>query len=135
MIENLDHIGIAVRDIDDALEFFSHCLGVRCTHVEEVADQKVKIAFLPVGDTNLELLQSTDPEGAVAKFIEKRGEGIQHLALRVDDIEKTLSDLREKGVRLIDEIPRMGAHGTRIAFLHPKSTHGVLIELTEKGFV
>ncbi len=131
MIEKLDHIGIAVSDIDDAMKFYS-ALGLSCTHVEDVSEQKVKIAFLPAGDVNLELLQSTDPEGALAKFIEKKGEGVHHIAFKVADIEKALTQLKERGMELIDSIPRKGAHGSKIAFLHPKSAHGVLIELVEK---
>jgi methylmalonyl-CoA/ethylmalonyl-CoA epimerase len=132
MIEKLDHIGIAVADLDDALKFYSESLGLKCTHIEEVSGQNVKVAFLPVGSANLELVCSTDPESAIAKFIEKKGEGIQHLAFMVDDIEKAISQLKEKGVSLIDAVPRIGAHGAKIVFLHPKSTHGVLIELIEK---
>ncbi len=132
MIEKLDHIGIAVKDIDEALKFYSEALGLKCTHIEEVEAQKVRIAFLPAGDVNIELVQSTDPESAVAKFIEKKGEGIQHIAFKVDDIEKALAALREKGVELIDSIPRKGAHDAKIAFLHPRSAHGVLVELTER---
>ncbi len=132
MIEKLDHIGIAVKDIDEALKFYSDALGLGCTHIEEVAGQNVKIAFLPVGDVNLELLQATDPEGAVAKFIERKGEGIQHIAFRVDNIESAMAALKEKEVEFIDTIPRTGAHGSKIAFLHPRSSHGVLIELVEK---
>ena len=132
MIRKLDHIGIAVSDLDSALEFYSDALGLECTHVEEVAEQKVKIAFLPAGDVNLELVQATDPESAVARFIERKGEGIQHIALLVDDIDKELVSLKDKGVALIDEKPRIGAHGAKIAFLHLKSTNGVLIELCER---
>ncbi|UCE38504.1 MAG: methylmalonyl-CoA epimerase [Thermoplasmata archaeon] len=132
MIEKLDHIGIAVKDIDSTLKFYSEALGLKCTHVEEVSGQHVKIAFLPVGGVNLELLQSTDPEGAVAKFIEKKGEGIQHIAFKVENIEMAMQALKEKGVEFIDAIPRKGAHGSKIAFLHPRSAHGVLIELVEK---
>ncbi len=131
MVDKLDHIGIAVSDIDLALEFYSKALGLKCTHIEEVLDQHVKIAFLLLGEVNLELLQSTDSQGAVAKFIEKKGEGIQHIAFQVEDIEKEMTALKEKGVEFIDASPRKGAHGSRIAFLHPRSSHGVLIELVE----
>ena len=99
---------------------------------EVVEEQKVRVAFMPVGDTEIELLESTDPEGPIAKFIEKRGEGIQHIAFRVDDIEEALEQMRQRGVRLIDEKPRYGAGGARIAFLHPKATGGVLVELCER---
>lgn len=128
----LDHIGIAVSDIDSALKFYSDALGLECTHIEEVEEQKVKIAFIPAGDINLELVQATSADSAIAKFIEKKGEGIQHIALRVDDIEEALRDLNEKGVELIDKNPRKGAHDSKIAFLHPKSAHGVLLELVER---
>jgi methylmalonyl-CoA epimerase len=128
----LDHIGIAVSDIDSALKFYSDALGLSCTHIEDVEEQKVKIAFIPAGDVNLELVQATSADSAIAKFIEKKGEGIQHIALRVDDIENALKDLNDKGVELIDRIPRNGAHDSKIAFLHPKSAHGVLLELVER---
>ena len=126
MIEKLDHIGIAVKDIDDALKFYSDALGISCTHIEDVEEQKVKTAFLPTKNVDLELLQPTASESALAKFLEKRGEGIQHIAFKVEDIEKALQVVREKGVELIDAIPRKGARGAKIAFLHPRSTHGVL---------
>jgi methylmalonyl-CoA epimerase len=132
MIEKLDHIGIAVNDIEEALKFYKDALGLSVSHVEEVLEQHVKIAFVPAGDVNLELLQATDPESAVAKFIEKKGEGIQHIAFSVDNLERSLTALKDKGVALIDSIPRTGAHGSKIAFLHPKSTNGVLIELVQK---
>lgn len=132
MIEKLDHIGIAVKDIEEALKFYSDALGLECTHVEDVSGQHVKIAFLPVGDVNLELLESTDPESAVAKFIDRKGEGIQHIAFKVNNIESAMAALKEKGVEFIDAIPRTGAHESKIAFLHPRSSHGVLIELVEK---
>jgi methylmalonyl-CoA/ethylmalonyl-CoA epimerase len=107
-------------------------LGLELHGTEVVEEQKVRVAFLPVGDTEIELLESTDPEGPIAKFIEKRGQGMQHIALRVDDIDEALERMRQKGVRLIDEKPRYGAGGARIAFLHPKSTGGVLVELCER---
>ena len=132
MIKKLDHIGIAVSDLDSALRFYEDILGLKCSHIEEVPDQKVKIAFIPTGDINLELLQATDSESATARFIQRKGQGIQHIALLVDDIEKELNILKEKGVALIDEKPRIGAHGAKIAFLHPKSTNSVLIELCEQ---
>jgi methylmalonyl-CoA/ethylmalonyl-CoA epimerase len=132
MIEKVDHIGIAVKDIDEALKFYCDALGLKCTRVEEVEGQKVKIAFVPAGEVNLELVQATDSESAIAKFIEKKGEGIQHIALKVKNIQETMQSLKENGVELIDAIPRKGAHGSKIAFLHPKSTQGVLIELCER---
>jgi methylmalonyl-CoA epimerase len=128
----LDHIGIAVKDIEEALKFYSKGLGLECTHIEEVENQRVKIAFLPAGDANLELVQATSSDSAIAKFIEKKGEGIQHIALRVDDIERALTDLEAKGYTLIDKTPRIGAHNSKIAFLHPKSTNGVLLELVQR---
>ncbi|TJX67857.1 methylmalonyl-CoA epimerase [Soehngenia saccharolytica] len=132
MVKKIDHIGIAVRNLETSVEFYEQMLGIKCTGREVVEEQKVKVAFLPVGDSEIELLESTDDEGPIAKFIEKKGEGIQHIAFRVDDIEKTLEELKEKGVRLIDEKPRYGAGGAKIAFLHPKSTNGVLIEISER---
>jgi len=133
MIEKIDHIGIAVRSIEKASELFSNLLGLKVTGEERVEGQKVKVAFLPIGDSELELLESTEPEGPIARFIEKKGEGIQHIAFRVDNIEKTLEKLKKEGVRLIDEKPRYGAGGAKIAFLHPKDTNGILIELSERN--
>lgn len=132
MVVKLDHIGIAVADLDAAMKVYTDVLGLKGAGVEVVEEQKVRVAFFPVGDTEIELLESTDPEGPIAKHIEKRGEGVQHLAFRVDNIETTLDEMRAKGIRLIDEKPRYGAGGARIAFLHPKSTGGVLIELSER---
>lgn len=132
MIKKVDHVGVAVNNLEEALKFYTDMLGLTLEGVEVVEDQKVKVAFLPVGDSEIELLESTDPEGPIAKYIEKKGEGIQHIAFRVDDIEKALEEMKRKGVRLIDEKPRYGAGGAKIAFLHPKSTHGVLVELSER---
>ena len=132
MITKLDHIGIAVSSLEEASKTYRDVLGLKDHGVEVVEEQKVKVAFFPVGDTEIELLESTDPEGPIAKFIEKRGEGVQHLAFRVDNIEAALDEMRTKGIRLIDEKPRYGAGGARIAFLHPKSTGGVLIERCER---
>lgn len=128
----IDHIGIAVNNLEESLDFYSKVLGIESTGTEIVEEQKVKVAFLPCGDSELELLESTSPDGPVAKFIEKNGEGLQHIALRVDDIEGALNYLKEKGVRLIDEKPRYGAGGAKIAFLHPKATKGILLELSER---
>ncbi|MBA4603325.1 methylmalonyl-CoA epimerase [Thermoactinomyces mirandus] len=128
----VDHIGIAVKSLEEALPFYEEILGIKCQGTEEVAEQKVKTAFLPVGDSELELLESTDPDGPIAKHIAKCGQGIQHIALRVDNIEVALAELREKGIRLIDEKPRYGAGGARIAFVHPKATNGILLELSER---
>ncbi len=132
MVKKVDHIGIAVESLDEALKFYEEVLGMKLQGIEVVEEQKVKVAFLPIGDTEIELLESTDKEGPIAKFIEKKGEGIQHIAYRVDDIEKALQEMREKGIRLIDEKPRYGAGGAKIAFLHPKSTKGVLVELCQR---
>lgn len=128
----IDHIGIAVKSIDEALKFWEGTLGIKCHGVEEVAEQKVKTAFLPLADTEVELLEGTSPESPVAKFIESKGEGIHHLAIRVENLEAALAELSEKGVRLIDEKPRLGAGGAKIAFIHPKATGGVLLELSER---
>ena len=128
----VDHIGIAVKSIEDALAFWESSLGIKCSGIEEVAEQRVKTAFLPVGETEIELLEATDPESPVAKFIEKRGEGLHHIALRVENIEETLKNLKEQGVRLIDETPRYGAGGAKIAFVHPKSSGGVLLEISQR---
>ena len=131
-IVKIDHLGIAVNSIDDGKNFFSDILGLEFEGTETVQEQKVTTAFFPVGDSEVELLESTAPDGPIAKYIEKKGEGIQHIAFRVENIEEALSELKEKGVRLIDETPRKGAGGAKIAFLHPKSTHGVLVELCER---
>jgi methylmalonyl-CoA epimerase len=133
MIKKIDHIGIAVKSIEKTSELFSNILGLKVAGEEIIEEQKVKVAFLPLGDSELELLESTSPDGSVARFIEKKGEGIQHIAFRVDNLEKILEKLKEDGVRLIDEKPRYGAGRTKIAFLHPKSTNGILIELSERN--
>ena len=130
---NMDHIGIAVKDLESASAFYESILGIKSTGVEEVADQQVKVMFLPCGDCEVELLQSTAEGSAVDRFIAKNGEGVQHVAIRVDDIDAALAELKEKGVRLIDETPRYGAGGARIAFVHPKATNGVLLELCERS--
>lgn len=128
----IDHIGIAVNSIDEAMKFWEGALGVKCHGVEEVAEQKVKTAFLPIDDSEIELLEGTSEDSPVTKFIAKNGQGIQHIAIRVADIEAALAELKEKGVRLIDEKPRRGAGGAKIAFLHPKATGGVLLELCQR---
>jgi len=133
MIKKIDHIGIAVKSIEKASELFCNTLDLKIEGEETVETQNVKVAFLPLGDSELELLESTSPDGPIAKFIEKRGEGIQHIAFRVDNLEKTLEKLKEKGIILIDERPRYGAGDAKIAFLHPKSTNGILIELSERN--
>ena len=131
-ILKIDHIGIAVNSTEDGKNFWSGILGLDFEGDETVDTQKVKTAFFPVGESEVELLESTAPDGPIAKFIEKKGEGIQHIAFRVADIEAALAELKQKGVKLIDEIPRMGAGGAKIAFLHPKATAGVLVELCER---
>jgi len=128
----VDHIGIAVKDLAAAKKFYSEMLGMDALGEEVVDQQKVKVCFIPCGDSEVELLESTSPEGPIAKFIEKNGEGIQHIALKVDNIEAALTDLKAKGVRLIDETPRYGAGGASIAFIHPKATGGILLELSER---
>lgn len=131
-ISHIEHIGIAVKDLEASIRFYEDVLGLTCYAIEEVVDQKVKTAFFKVGQTKVELLESTDPEGPIGKFIEKKGEGVHHMAFAVKGIEQSLARLDEKGIRLIDQNPRKGAEGLDIAFLHPKSTHGVLMELCEK---
>ncbi len=128
---HIEHIGIAVNSIADALPFYEKVLGLKCYNIEEVADQKVKTAFFMIGQTKIELLESTDPEGPVGKFIEKRGEGIHHIAFAVDNLEERLREAEAAGIKLIDTAPRKGAEGLSIAFMHPKSTFGVLTELCE----
>ena len=131
-IKNIDHIGIAVKSIEQAGKFYTDVLGLDIEDIETVAEQKVKVAFIPITDSEVELLESVEPDGPVAKYIEKRGEGIQHIAFRVDDINQCLAELKEKGVRLIDQSPRHGAGGAKIAFIHPKETNGVLVEICER---
>jgi methylmalonyl-CoA/ethylmalonyl-CoA epimerase len=128
---HIEHIGIAVRSLDEAIPFYEKMLGTKCYAIEEVKDQKVKTAFLKIGQTKIELLESTDPEGPIGKYIEKRGEGIHHIAYAVEDIESHLKEAEESGIRLIDLQARRGAEGLDIAFLHPKSTFGVLTEFCE----
>ena len=128
----VDHIGIAVKNLEESKKFYTEVLGMTALGEEVVEEQKVRVCFIPCGDSEVELLESTSPEGPIAKFIEKNGEGIQHLAFRVDNIEQALSDLKEQGVRLIDEKPRYGAGGASIAFVHPKATGGILVELSER---
>lgn len=130
-LSHIEHIGIAVNSLEESIPYYEKVLGLKCYAVEEVIDQKVKTAFFKVGDTKIELLESTDPEGPIGKFVEKRGQGIHHLAFAVDGIEDALQEAEEKGIRLIDKQPRRGAEGLDIGFLHPKSTFGVLTELCE----
>jgi methylmalonyl-CoA/ethylmalonyl-CoA epimerase len=128
----IDHLGIAVNSIESGKDFWSGVLGLDFEGTETVQEQKVTTAFFPVGESEVELLESTAPDGPVAKYIEKKGTGIQHIAFRVEDIEAALEELKAKGVQLIDQVPRKGAGGAKIAFLHPKATGGVLVELCER---
>lgn len=132
MVNKLDHIGIAVKDLQATLKFYEETLGLKSTGIEVVEEQKVRVAFLPIGDTEVELLESIEEDGPIAKFIAKNGEGIQHMAYRVDNIEEAIAEMIKKGVRMIDEKPRYGAGGAKIAFCHPKSTSGVLVELCQR---
>jgi len=132
MVKKIDHIGIAVKSIEESLKLYEETLGMELAGTEVVEEQKVKTAFLPIGDTEIELLESTDPEGPIGRYIEKRGEGVQHIAYRVENVEEAIKEMMDKGIRMIDEKPRYGAGGAKIAFCHPKSTNGVLIELCER---
>lgn len=131
-ILKIDHLGIAVNSIEQGKTLWSDVLGLSFEGSETVAEQKVTTAFFPVGESEVELLESTAPDGPIAKYLEKKGQGIQHVAFRVENIEAALAELKEKGIRLIDETPRKGAGGAKIAFLHPKATNGVLVELCER---
>ena len=132
MLQKIDHLGVAVKSIAETLKFYEDALGITPTAIEEVPSQKVKVAFLAVGDSNIELLESTTEDGPIAKHIEKRGEGIAHLAFRVENVEEAMKELKDKGVRLLSDTPLPGAHGAKIVFIHPKSAHGILIELCER---
>ncbi len=132
-ILKIDHLGIAVNNIEDGKNFWTEVLGLQFEGSETVEAQKVTTAFFPVGESEVELLESTSPDGPVAKFIDKKGTGFQHVAFRVADIEAALEELKEKGIQLIDQKPRIGAGGAKIAFLHPKATGGVLVELCERS--
>jgi len=131
-VSHIEHIGIAVKNLDESIKYYENILGLKCYSVEEVHDQKVKTAFFLVGQTKIELLESTDPEGPIAKFIEKKGEGIHHIAFATEKLNDSLKEIESKGIQLIDKVGRKGAEGLNIAFLHPKSTGGVLTELCEK---
>lgn len=133
MINRIDHLGIAVRSLDESVPYYENALGLRCEHREEVPAQKVRTAFFTVGDTHLELLEPTAPESPIAKFLEKNGEGLHHIAFATDDIGAQLRQASAAGVRLINEVPVAGAQGLHVAFLHPKSTHGVLTELCSRA--
>jgi methylmalonyl-CoA/ethylmalonyl-CoA epimerase len=131
-VKALNHVGIAVRSIAEQRPHYEHTLGAEFEGIEDVAEQKVRVAFYRVGDVRLELLEPTDPSSSVAKFLETRGEGLHHLAFTVESITDRIAELKASGVRMIDESPRTGAHHMQIAFVHPKSTHGVLTELCER---
>lgn len=131
-ITQIEHIGIAVKNLEEAVRFYENILGLKCYAIEEVKDQKVRTAFFDVGQTKIELLESTDPMGPISKFIEKRGEGVHHIAFSVKNLPRALNELAQKEIKLIDKEPRKGAENFSIAFLHPKSTNGVLTELCEK---
>ena len=128
--KQIEHIGIAVSDLESAKNFYTQALGLKISHEESL--EEMKIAFIPVGDVNLELIQSTTKDGVIAKFIAKRGEGIHHIAYEVEDVSSALEELKNQGVKLVDETPRIGAHGKEVAFVHPKSSYGVLTELVSK---
>lgn len=130
-VNHIEHIGIAVKSLEESIPFYEKMLGQKCYNIEEVTEQKVKTAFFQVGQTKIELLESTDPEGPIGKFVEKRGEGVHHIAYSVNNIEEQLQKAEQNGIQLIDKTPRKGAEGLDIAFLHPKSTFGVLTELCE----
>ncbi len=132
MVRKIDHLGIAVKDLDAALKTLEDGFGLKSTGREEVPSQKVTVAFVPVGESNIELLEPTHEDSAVAKFLASRGEGLHHIALNTEDVAGALKKAEEGGLRLIDKEPRPGAHGTRVGFVHPKSTFGVLIELVQK---
>ena len=131
MIKGVDHVGIAVKSIDEAKKFWVDTLGLKLSHIEEVPEQKARVAILKAGDTTIELVEPTSPDSPVQRFIEKRGEGLHHLTLQTDNLAERLKKLKSANVGLIDEKPRVGADGAKIAFLHPKSAHGVLVELCE----
>jgi methylmalonyl-CoA epimerase len=131
MIKKVDHIGIAVKSLDEAVKLYTEVFGLKVRSMEVIADQKARTAIIPVGETKIELIESTDPEGAIARFIESRGEGLHHIALGVTNIKEALQDLTKKGIPLIDQKPRKGVENTEIAFLHPRGTGRVLLELVE----
>src|SRR3972149_6687269 len=132
MLNKIDHIGIAVKNLEKAKEFYEKSLGLTPSPVEPVPSQMVTTVFFKIGDSKIEFLEGSSPESPITKFIEKKGEGIHHICYEVDDLEEPLSELQKSGIQLIDKSPRVGAHGKKIAFIHPKSTNGILTELTEK---
>jgi len=131
-VEKIDHIGIAVKDLQKQLTFYKEILGVECTGIEELPDQKVKLAMLPVGEVRIELLQATEPDSAIARFIDKNGEGVHHIAYRVAEINSAIIHAQANKVKVLDGYPSAGAHGSQVAFLHPKSTFGVLTEFCQR---
>ncbi len=133
MLKKINHIGIAVKSLENSITFYRDQLGMTFEGTEEVVDQKVKVAFLKIGESRIELLEPTAEDSPIAKFLEKKGEGIHHMAYEVDDVETALTEMKKNGVRLIDETPRRGAHNSLIAFLHPKATGGVLTEICQAG--
>ncbi len=133
MTEKINHVGIAVKNLENSIPLYRDQMGMEFEGTEEVAEQKVRVAFLKIGESRIELLEPTAPDSPVAKFLEKNGEGVHHLAYEVVDIVQALVELQQKGVRLIDETPRHGAHGSLIAFLHPKATGGILTEICQPG--
>ena len=129
----IDHIGIAVKSLVEAVKVYENAIGLKVSGYDQVDDQGVRVAMLDIGESRIELLEPTGPDSPIEKFMTKRGEGIHHIAVRVDNIEQAIERLKSQGVRLVDSVPRRGAHNTRIAFIHPSSTHGVLLELVEHG--
>jgi methylmalonyl-CoA epimerase len=129
----IDHIGIAVKSLTEAIKVYEEAIGLTVTGYDQVDEQGVRIAMMNIGESRIELMEPTGPSSPIEKFMTKRGEGIHHIAVRVDNIEETLERLKSSGIRLLDSVPRRGAHNTRIAFIHPSSTHGVLLELVEHG--
>lgn len=132
MFKKIDHLGIAVENLQEAIHLYKDILGLEYKGEEEVAEQKVRTAFFPLGESSIELLEPTSEDSPIAKFMAKKGPGIHHIALRVDDVSKAIEAMKAKGIQMIDEVPRIGAHGAKIAFIHPKSTPGVLIELCQR---
>lgn len=132
MFKKIDHLGIAVENIQEAIRLYKDILGLEYRGEEEVAEQKVRTAFFPLGESSIELLEPTSEDSPIAKFMAKKGPGIHHIALRVDDASKAIEAMKAQGIQMIDEVPRIGAHGAKIAFIHPKSTPGVLIELCQR---
>jgi methylmalonyl-CoA/ethylmalonyl-CoA epimerase len=135
IISNIEHIGIAVKNLKEAIKMYEDLFGLPCYNIEEISDQKIRTAFFRIGQTKIELLESTDPEGPIGKFIEKKGEGVHHIAFAVENLADTLREVEAKGFQLIDKHPRPGAEGLNIVFLHPKSTGGVLLELCEDRLI